>query len=134
MFRPTHLPVRPLNVQTLPRHSLKVSQISYFLHQHQVQSTRSRRPPRRASLRPSRVQLARPRPAAPSTTRAALSFGRPLYSDRSNVLLRIVEDTVGTHDFLLMPCSKDSFRIIYGDKESHRGCFGNLTAPLDHSG
>lgn len=59
-----------------------------------------------------------------------LSTGDPLYSNRSNVMLRIVEDTVGRHDFLLTPCSKDTFRIIYGDEHPHRGCFGNLAEAL----
>ncbi len=59
-----------------------------------------------------------------------LSVGDPLYSNRSNVMLRIVEDTVGRHDFLLTPCSKDTFRIIYGDVNPHRGCFGNLAEAL----
>ena len=59
-----------------------------------------------------------------------LTTGDPLYSNRSNVMLDIVEDTVGRHDFLLTPCSKDTFRIIYGDKDPHRGCFGNLAAAL----
>lgn len=59
-----------------------------------------------------------------------LSVGDPLYSNRSRVMLRIVEDTVGRHDFLLTPCSKDTFRIIYGDSDPHRGCFGNLAAAL----
>ncbi len=44
-----------------------------------------------------------------------LSTGDALYSNRSRVLLRIIEDTVGRHDFLLTPCSADTFRIIYGD-------------------
>jgi uncharacterized protein YcgI (DUF1989 family) len=59
-----------------------------------------------------------------------LSVGDPLYSNRSNVMLRILEDTVGRHDFLLTPCSKDTFRIIYGDADPHRGCFGNLAEAL----
>ena len=59
-----------------------------------------------------------------------LTTGDPLYSNRSNVMLRIVEDTVGRHDFLLTPCSKDTFRIIYGDENPHRGCFGNLAEAL----
>jgi uncharacterized protein YcgI (DUF1989 family) len=59
-----------------------------------------------------------------------LSVGDPLYSNRSNVMLRIVEDTVGRHDFLLTPCSKDTFRIIYGDEHPHQGCFGNLSHAL----
>ncbi|GLS46649.1 DUF1989 domain-containing protein [Methylobacterium brachythecii] len=63
-------------------------------------------------------------------SRIYLTTGDPLYSNRSNVLLRIVEDTVGRHDFLLTPCSADTFRIIYGDADPHRGCFGNLAAAL----
>ena len=59
-----------------------------------------------------------------------LTTGDPIYSNRSNVMLDIVEDTVGRHDFLLTPCSRDTFRIIYGHKEPHRGCFGNLAAAL----
>lgn len=63
-------------------------------------------------------------------SRIYLTTGDDLYSNRSNVLLRIVEDSVGRHDFLLTPCSKDTFRIIYGDTDPHRGCFGNLAAAL----
>lgn len=59
-----------------------------------------------------------------------LTSGDPIYSNRSNVMLRIERDTVGRHDFLLTPCSKDTFRIIYGDQDPHRGCFGNLEAAL----
>ena len=58
----------------------------------------------------------------------------PLYSNCSNIMLRIVEDTVGRDDFLLTPCSKDTFRIIYGDKDPHHGCFGNLSAALEPYG
>ena len=63
-------------------------------------------------------------------SRLYLTTGDLLYSNRSNVLLEIVEDMVGRHDFLLTPCSRDTFRIIYGDEHPHRGCFGNLAAAL----
>lgn len=66
--------------------------------------------------------------------RIYLTTGDRLYSNRSNVMLDIVEDTVGRHDFLLTPCSKDTFRIIYGDTDPHRGCFGNLAAALEPYG
>ena len=59
-----------------------------------------------------------------------LTTGDAIYSNRSRVMLRIVEDTVGRHDFLLTPCSKETFEIIYGDSDPHRGCFGNLEAAL----
>lgn len=59
-----------------------------------------------------------------------LTTAHPFYSNRSNVMFRIVEDTVGRHDFLLTPCSKDTFRIIYGHEHPHKGCFGNLCEAL----
>ena len=63
-------------------------------------------------------------------SRIYLTTGDALYSNRSNILLRIEEDTVGRHDFLLTPCSEDTFRIIYGDEHPHQGCFGNLAQAL----
>ncbi|MEH6791556.1 urea carboxylase-associated family protein [Parasphingorhabdus sp.] len=59
-----------------------------------------------------------------------LSAGNRLWSNRSNAMLTIVEDTVGSHDFLLTPCSEDTFRHFYPDKPVHRGCFGNLAEVL----
>ncbi len=67
-------------------------------------------------------------------SRIFLTTGDKLYSNRSNVMLDIVADHVGRHDFLLTPCSKDTFRIIYGDEAPHRGCFGNLAAALSPYG
>ncbi len=63
-----------------------------------------------------------------------LTKGHPFYSNRSNIMFRMIEDTVGKHDFLLTPCSAEMFRIIYGDTEPHRGCFGNLSAALKEYG
>jgi len=59
-----------------------------------------------------------------------LSEGNRLWSNRSNPMLTIVEDTVGSHDFLLTPCSEDTFKHFYPDKPVHRGCFGNLAEAL----
>lgn len=59
-----------------------------------------------------------------------LTKGHSFYSNRSNIMFDIIEDTVGRHDFLLTPCSADTFRIIYGHKEPHQGCFGNLCDAL----
>lgn len=56
--------------------------------------------------------------------------GDRLYSNRSRIMLRIVADEVGRHDFLLAPCSAEMFRILDGDVVPHRGCFGNLAAAL----
>lgn len=63
-------------------------------------------------------------------SRLYLTTGDRLYSNRSNVMLEIVADDVGRHDFLLTPCSKETFAIIYGDTDPHRGCFGNLAEAL----
>jgi len=59
-----------------------------------------------------------------------LTAGNRLWSNRSHILLTIEADTVGSHDFLLTPCSHDTFRHFYPDKPLHRGCFGNLTEAL----
>jgi uncharacterized protein YcgI (DUF1989 family) len=56
-----------------------------------------------------------------------LTTGHPFYSNRSNIMFVITEDTVGRHDFLLTPCSAETFRIIYGHTNPHQGCFGNLS-------
>ena len=60
--------------------------------------------------------------------------GHPFYSNRSNIMFEITEDTVGRHDFLLTPCSADTFRIIYGHTDPHQGCFGNLSKALNPYG
>lgn len=64
----------------------------------------------------------------------SLGEGNRLWSNRSNVMLTIVEDSVGCHDFLLTPCSRDTFRHFYPDKPVHRGCFGNLSEALQPFG
>ena len=63
-----------------------------------------------------------------------LTKGHKFYSNRSNVMFTMIEDTVGKHDFLLTPCSAEMFRIIYGHAEPHRGCFGNLREALQEYG
>jgi uncharacterized protein YcgI (DUF1989 family) len=62
--------------------------------------------------------------------RIYLTTGNKLYSNRSNVMLEIVEDDVGRHDFLLTPCSEATFRMCYDNEPAHRGCLGNLAAAL----
>jgi uncharacterized protein YcgI (DUF1989 family) len=63
-----------------------------------------------------------------------LTAGNRLWSNRSEPMLTIVEDTVGHHDFLLTPCSEATFRHFYPDKPVHRGCFGNLAEALSPYG
>jgi len=60
-----------------------------------------------------------------------LTQGHKFYSNRSNVMFEMVEDTVGRHDFLLSPCSAEMFRITYGHNHPHQGCYGNLCEALE---
>jgi uncharacterized protein len=59
-----------------------------------------------------------------------LTKGHLLYSNRSRPMFTILEDDVGRHDFLLTPCSSDTFRILYDNREPHPSCFGNLSTHL----
>ena len=59
-----------------------------------------------------------------------LTVGHTLYSNRSRPMWRIVEDTVGRHDFLLTPCSPETFQIIYKHEGHHPSCFENLARAL----
>ena len=59
-----------------------------------------------------------------------LTTGHLLYSNRSRPMLMIVRDTVRTHDFLLTPCSAETFLILYGDRGDHPSCLDNLATHL----
>ena len=59
-----------------------------------------------------------------------LSTGHVLYSNRSRPMFTITADTVGRHDFLLTPCSPETFQIIYKSTDSHPSCFENLAKNL----
>jgi uncharacterized protein len=57
-----------------------------------------------------------------------------LYSNRSRPMFTITEDEVGRHDFLLTPCSPETFQIIYKDQGYHPSCFENLSTNLRRYG
>ena len=59
-----------------------------------------------------------------------LTTGHILYSNRSRPMWTVVEDTVGRHDFLLTPCSPETFSIIYKTTGHHPSCFENLVTAL----
>lgn len=63
-----------------------------------------------------------------------LTTGHKLYSNRSRPMWTIAEDTVGRHDFVLTPCSPETFSIIYGNTEYHPSCFENLVKSLSAFG
>jgi len=61
----------------------------------------------------------------------ALTAGNRLWSNRSRPLLTIVRDDAGAHDFLMTPCSRDTWRLCYGGAHDDvPGCLGNLAAAL----
>ena len=62
--------------------------------------------------------------------RIYLTKGDLLYSNRSRPMFTIVEDDVGRHDFLLTPCSPETFQIIYKNRKAHPSCFNNLATQL----
>jgi uncharacterized protein YcgI (DUF1989 family) len=59
-----------------------------------------------------------------------LTTGHTLYSNRSRPMWTILEDTVGRHDFLLTPCSPETFTILYKTTGHHPSCFENLVHGL----
>lgn len=59
-----------------------------------------------------------------------ITKGHYLWSNRSNKLAKIIEDTNGRNDFLLAPCSPETFQIIYDNHEYHPSCFENLHTNL----
>lgn len=59
-----------------------------------------------------------------------LTTGYTLYSNRSRPMFTIVADDVGRHDFLLTPCSPQTFEIIYKNHDPHPSCFDNLAMHL----
>jgi uncharacterized protein len=63
-----------------------------------------------------------------------LSTGSVLYSGRSRPLLTIIDDPVGTHDFLYAPCSQQMYEIGYGVTAPHPNCLDNLITALAEHG
>lgn len=63
-----------------------------------------------------------------------ISTGNHLWSNRSRKMMKILEDTNGRNDFLLAPCSPETFEIMYNNKEYHPSCFENLYTNLEPFG
>jgi uncharacterized protein YcgI (DUF1989 family) len=63
-----------------------------------------------------------------------VTTGHVLYSNRSRPMWTIVGDTVGRHDFLLTPCSPETFTILYKTTDPHPSCFENLAQHLARFG
>tara|TARA_R110002049_G_scaffold151160_1_gene314697 strand:+ start:10825 stop:11400 length:576 start_codon:yes stop_codon:yes gene_type:complete len=63
-----------------------------------------------------------------------LSKGNFLWSNRSNKMVKIVEDTNGRNDFLLAPCDMKTFKHFYNMDGYHPSCFENLYKNLKQYG
>ena len=59
-----------------------------------------------------------------------ISSGNFLWSNRSNKMVEILEDTNGRNDFLLAPCSPETFEVMYDYDGYHPSCFENLYTSL----
>ena len=59
-----------------------------------------------------------------------ITAGHHLWSNRSRRLMQIVADTNGRNDFLLAPCSPETFAIMYAHEGYHPSCFENLHTNL----
>lgn len=55
-----------------------------------------------------------------------ITKGNFLWSNRSRKMMKLLEDTNGRNDFLLAPCSPETFEIMYNNHEYHPSCFENL--------
>lgn len=60
-----------------------------------------------------------------------LSEGNFLWSNRSRRMMKILKDTNGRNDFLLAPCSPETFKIMYNNSGYHPSCFENLYRNLE---
>lgn len=63
-----------------------------------------------------------------------ITRGHHLWSNRSRKMMEILEDTNGRNDFLLAPCSPETFQILYNNHEYHPSCFENLRVNLEPFG
>lgn len=63
-----------------------------------------------------------------------ITTGHFLWSNRSQKLMKILEDTNGRNDFLLAPCSPETFEIMYSHQGYHPSCFENLYTNLEPYG
>jgi uncharacterized protein YcgI (DUF1989 family) len=63
-----------------------------------------------------------------------LTTGNFLYSNESQKMLEIVDDTCGTHDFLLAPCCPLTMQYFYSMEVGVQNCRDNLFEALKQYG
>jgi len=71
------------------------------------------------------------------TRRALLSLciktGDLLYSSRGRPMLKVLEDTIGVHDYTVPACDASRYEVDFGIP-GHRNCLENMRAALEHHG
>lgn len=63
-----------------------------------------------------------------------ISQGNFLWSNRSCKMMKILEDSNGRNDFLLAPCSPETFQILYNNHDYHPSCLENISTSLEQFG
>lgn len=63
-----------------------------------------------------------------------LTTNHKLYSNSGEVMMTIVDDSCGRHDFLVTPCSLQIFKMISGKDDYHPSCQENLSRSLKEYG
>ncbi|SDX48849.1 DUF1989 domain-containing protein [Aequorivita viscosa] len=63
-----------------------------------------------------------------------LTKGNFLWSNHSNKMVEIIEDTNGRNDFLLAPCDRKTMKHFYNISEYHPSCYENLHKGLEKFG
>lgn len=63
-----------------------------------------------------------------------LTAGNFLWSNRSQKMMEILIDNNGRNDFLLAPCSPETFKIMYNNPSYHPSCLNNLHQNLKSYG
>lgn len=63
-----------------------------------------------------------------------ISKGNFIWSNRSNKMVYIKEDTNGRNDFLLAPCDQKTMEHFYNIQKDHPSCFSNLYNKLKQFG
>lgn len=63
-----------------------------------------------------------------------ISKGNFIWSNRSNKMMHILEDTAGRNDFLLAPCDSKTFKHFYDSHDSAPSCLENLNDELKKFG
>lgn len=63
-----------------------------------------------------------------------ITTGDFLVSNLYKPMLKIINDTVGTHDILLPCCRKETYDFFYKNGLGHRNCFDNINNGLSSFG